>query len=136
MNTDLIRSDNPVALQHALDVLSNGGLIAFPTDTVYGLASLPSKTEYIERLYIAKGRESTRAIAILLSSADELENISYMPSDAALKLADKFWPGPITLIVPRHPEQRHARHARTRLEFPGEANRRDRLVDRVQWARQ
>jgi L-threonylcarbamoyladenylate synthase len=104
MKTDLIRSDNPVALQHALDVLSNGGLIAFPTDTVYGLASLPSKTEYIERLYIAKGRESTRAIAILLSSADELENISYMPSDAALKLADKFWPGPITLIVPRHPD--------------------------------
>lgn len=104
MKTDLIRSDNPVALQHALDVLSNGGLIAFPTDTVYGLASLPSKTEYIERLYIAKGRESTRAIAILLSSADELENISNMPSDAALKLADKFWPGPITLIVPRHPD--------------------------------
>lgn len=104
MKTDLIRSDNPVALQHALDVLSNGGLIAFPTDTVYGLASLPSKTEYIERLYIAKGRESTRAIAILLSSADELENISHMPSDAALKLADKFWPGPITLIVPRHPD--------------------------------
>lgn len=104
MKTDLIRSDNPVVLQHALDVLSNGGLIAFPTDTVYGLASLPSKTEYIERLYIAKGRESTRAIAILLSSADELENISNMPSDAALKLADKFWPGPITLIVPRHPD--------------------------------
>ena len=104
MKTYLIRSDNPVALQHALDVLSNGGLIAFPTDTVYGLAVLPSKTEYIERLYIAKGRESTRAIAILLSSADELENISYMPSDAALKLADKFWPGPITLIVPRHPD--------------------------------
>ena len=102
MKTDVIRSDNPVALQHALDVLSNGGLIVFPTDTVYGLASLPSKTEYIERLYIAKGRESTRAIAILLSSADELEKISNIPSDTALKLADKFWPGPITLIVPRH----------------------------------
>ncbi|MFC1922199.1 L-threonylcarbamoyladenylate synthase [Chloroflexota bacterium] len=104
MKTDLIRSDNPVALQHALDVLSNGGLIAFPTDTVYGLAALPSKTEYIERLYIAKGRESTRAIAILLSSADELENVSHIPSDAVIKLADKFWPGPITLIVPRHPD--------------------------------
>ena len=103
MKTDLIRSDNPVALQHALDVLSNGGLIAFPTDTVYGLASLLSKAEYIERLYIAKGRESTRAIAILLSSADELENISDKPSDTALKLADRFWPGPLTLILPRHP---------------------------------
>jgi len=104
MKTDVISSNNPVALQHAVDVLSNGGLIVFPTDTVYGLASLPSKTEYIERLYIVKGRESTRAIAILLSSADELEKISNLPSETALKLADRFWPGPLTLIVPRHPD--------------------------------
>ncbi len=104
MKTDVIRSDNPVALQHAVDVLSNGGLIVFPTDTVYGLAALPTKAEYIERLFIVKGRESTRAIAILLSSSAELENISSLPSDTALKLANRFWPGPLTLIVPRHPD--------------------------------
>ena len=104
MKTDVIRSDNPVALQHAVDVLSNGGLIVFPTDTVYGLAALPTKAEYIERLFIVKGRESTRAIAILLSSSAELENISSLPSYTALKLANRFWPGPLTLIVPRHPD--------------------------------
>ncbi len=104
MKTDVIRSDNPVALQHALDVLSNGGLVVFPTDTVYGLAALPTKAEYVERLYVVKGRESTRAIAILLSSSTELENISILPSDKALKLANRFWPGPLTLIVPRHPD--------------------------------
>jgi L-threonylcarbamoyladenylate synthase len=104
MKTDLIRADHPVALQHAVDVLSNGGLIVFPTDTVYGLAALPTKTEYIERLYIVKGRESTRAIAILLSSAAELAHITDSPSKTALKLAKRFWPGPLTLIVPRHPD--------------------------------
>jgi len=104
MITEVIKSDHPVALRHAVDVLKNGGLVAFPTDTVYGLAALPSKVEFIERLYIVKGRESTRAIAILLSSPAELEQVSVEPSRTALKLAIRFWPGPLTLIVPRHPD--------------------------------
>lgn len=104
MNTEVIKSDHPVALAHAVDVLKNGGLVAFPTDTVYGLAALPTEVEFIERLYTAKGRESTRAIAILLSSPAELENVSLHPSKSAIQLANKFWPGPITLIVPRHPD--------------------------------
>lgn len=103
MNTDVIKSDHPVALPHAVDVLKNGGLVAFPTDTVYGLAALPSSDEFIERLYTVKGRESTRAIAILLSSATELEEVSIKPNKSALELASRFWPGPLTLIVPRHP---------------------------------
>lgn len=104
MKTEVINADHPVAIQHAVDVLSNGGLVVFPTDTVYGLAALPTKSEYIDRLYVVKGRESTRAIAILLSSSTELEKISILPNDKALKLASRFWPGPITLIVPKHPD--------------------------------
>jgi L-threonylcarbamoyladenylate synthase len=104
MITEVIKSDHPVALRHAVDVLKNGGLVAFPTDTVYGLAALPSKVEFIERLYTVKGRESTRAIAILLSSSEELEQVSVEPSRTVLKLAIRFWPGPLTLIVPRHPD--------------------------------
>jgi len=103
MKTEVIQSDHPIALQHALDVLQNGGLVAFPTDTVYGLAALPSKPEYIESLYTVKGRESTRAIAILISSAGELQATSVDPNKTALLLAKRFWPGPLTLIVPRHP---------------------------------
>ena len=103
MNTELIKSDHPVALPHAVDVLKNGGLVAFPTDTVYGLAALPTRVEFIERLYTAKGRESTRAIAILLSSPNELDQVTISPSKIAKDLARNFWPGPLTLIVPRHP---------------------------------
>jgi L-threonylcarbamoyladenylate synthase len=104
MNTEVIQSDHPIALVHAVDVLKNGGLVAFPTDTVYGLAALPTRDEFIERLYTAKGRESTRAIAILLSSADKLQEVTVSPNQTALQLARKFWPGPLTLIVPRHPD--------------------------------
>ena len=103
MNTEIIKSDHPVALPHAVDVLKHGGLVVFPTDTVYGLAALPVKDEYIERLYVVKGRDSTRAIAILISSPDELDEISNLPNDMAFRLARQFWPGPLTLIVPRHP---------------------------------
>ncbi len=103
MKTEVIKSDHPVALPHAVDILQNGGLVAFPTDTVYGLAALPAKTEFIESLYTVKGRESTRAIAILMSSADQLNEISVSPNKTAQILASRFWPGPITLIVPRHP---------------------------------
>ena len=105
MNTEIIKSDHPVALPHAVDVLKNGGLVAFPTDTVYGLAALPTKVEFIERLYTAKGRESTRAIAILLILLAILVKIaSLSPSKSAIQLAEKFWPGPLTLIIPRHPD--------------------------------
>ncbi len=90
MNTEIIKSDHPVALPHAVDVLKHGGLVVFPTDTVYGLAALPVKDEYIERLYVVKGRESTRAIAILISSPDELGKISELPNDMAIRLAKKF----------------------------------------------
>lgn len=103
MKTEVIKSDHQVALQHAVDTLQNGGLVAFPTDTVYGLGALPVKAEYIERLYTVKGRESTRAIAILISSPEELGDVSSSPNKTAQILAKQFWPGPITLIVPRHP---------------------------------
>jgi L-threonylcarbamoyladenylate synthase len=103
MNTEVIKSDHPVALPHAVDILQNGGLVAFPTDTVYGLAALPSRGEFIECLYTVKGRESSRAIAILISSAEQLSEVSISPNDTARKLANRFWPGPLTLIVPRHP---------------------------------
>jgi L-threonylcarbamoyladenylate synthase len=104
MKTEVIKSDHPVALPHAVDILQNGGLVAFPTDTVYGLAALPAKNEFIESLYTVKGRESTRAIAILMSSADQLNEVSVSPNKTAQILASRFWPGPITLIVPRHPD--------------------------------
>lgn len=103
MKTEFLRADHPVALHHAVDILMNGGLVAFPTDTVYGLASLPFQSDYVERLYIAKGRNSNRAIAVLLGDMNQLPKIARGAKDYAYRIAEVFWPGPLTLIVPRQP---------------------------------
>lgn len=101
MKTEIIRAEHPIALEHAADILIHGGLVAFPTDTVYGLASLPFQAEHVERLYAAKGRNSERAIAILLGDYNQLGQVAVDIGDTAVIWAKKFWPGPLTLIVPR-----------------------------------
>jgi L-threonylcarbamoyladenylate synthase len=103
MKTELLSTEHPSAISHTLDVLNHGGLIAFPTDTVYGLAALPFQPQYIERLYVVKGRSSQKAIGILLGNRDHLAQISSGMSPLALCLAEAFWPGPLTLVVRRHP---------------------------------
>jgi L-threonylcarbamoyladenylate synthase len=103
MNTEILKADHPIAFQHAVDVLRNGGLVVFPTDTVYGLAAWPYQAEFVERLYVVKGRSSTRAIALLIAHPEELNQVAISPSKAALRLAKRFWPGPLTLIMSKHP---------------------------------
>jgi L-threonylcarbamoyladenylate synthase len=88
--------------------LQHGGVVAFPTDTVYGLGALAFEAESVQRLYHIKGRDHTKAIAILMANADELDEIAATPNEAAKHLAHRFWPGPLTLVVPRSrrvPEQ-------------------------------
>ncbi len=104
MKTEVLRADHPVALRHAADILQNGGLVAFPTDTVYGLAALPFQSEFVEHLYSAKGRSSERAIAVLLGDISQITRVSQELTPEAMNLAKRFWPGPLTLVVPRLPE--------------------------------
>lgn len=102
MKTEVLKADHPIALSHALDVLKNGGLVVFPTDTVYGLASLAFKKEFIEGLFVAKGRNASRAIAVLLASIADLNRVATSLTRVALALAEHFWPGPLTLVVTKH----------------------------------
>ena len=104
MKTECISADHPTAIPHALDVLRNGGLVAFPTDTVYGLAAPVHNIESIERLYVVKGRNNTKAIAVLIGSVSDLDQVAMDLKATARKVAERFWPGPLTLIVPRHPD--------------------------------
>ena len=104
MKTEIISASSPSAVPQAINVLDNGGLIVFPTDTVYGLAAPIFNEESIDRLYFVKGRTHTKAIALLLSNLDQLDTIAVNISVQARKLAEKFWPGPLTLVLPRHPD--------------------------------
>lgn len=101
MKTEVIKASQQVNIQHAVDILKHGGLVAFPTDTVYGLASLPFEEETVERLYIAKGRNMERAIAILLGELSQIRQVAKELDGAAMRMAKRYWPGPLTLIVPR-----------------------------------
>jgi len=103
MKTEIIKADHPISLIHAADVLRHGGLVAFPTDTVYGLASIPFEQSSIDRLFVAKGRNSNQAISILISKFDDLKEITLGIGEVAQRLAERFWPGPLTLVVPRNP---------------------------------
>jgi L-threonylcarbamoyladenylate synthase len=103
MHTDVLSADYPNAVSHAADVLKHGGIVAFPTDTVYGLAALPTLEDSIESLYIIKGRTRIKAIALLMAHFSELDLVAQNVSPIARSLAERFWPGPLTLIVPRHP---------------------------------
>jgi L-threonylcarbamoyladenylate synthase len=104
MKTKLISAQHPGAITHAFDVLQHGGLVAFPTDTVYGLAAPVFNEESIDRLYIVKGRNSNKAIALLLGQIDDLEKVAVDINEYTRLFAERFWPGPLTLIVPRHPD--------------------------------
>jgi len=103
MKTKVISTEESNALAYALDVLKHHGTVAFPTDTVYGIGGLAFDTEAIERLFVVKGRQHTQAIAVLLGNAEDLSKVADHPNPAAQKLAQAFWPGPLTLVVPRHP---------------------------------
>jgi L-threonylcarbamoyladenylate synthase len=103
MKTEVLRVGHPSAIPHAVDVLQHGGLVAFPTDTVYGLAALPFKNENVEGLFSAKGRNNTRAISILIGDYPDLKKVVAKFDENSLRLAKRFWPGPLTLVVPKLP---------------------------------
>lgn len=84
----------------AARALKRGEIVGVPTDTVYGIAADPFDEAALERLYDIKGREEGKPIAILVASLEQGLLLGAM-SDKALDLADKHWPGPVTLVVPR-----------------------------------
>lgn len=92
--------DSPTSRAEAARVLADGGLVAIPTDTVYGIAVALATPGGIERLFAAKARPPDRAVALLLADADQAAEIGEL-SPAAAALAAAFWPGGLTLVVPR-----------------------------------
>ena len=72
--------------------------MAFPTDTVYGLGALVNNLESIEELYAVKERDRVKAVPILLSALTELTQVAADISDTAQRLAERYWPGPLTLV--------------------------------------
>jgi len=103
MLTQVIPISHPEALPRALDILQSGVLVAFPTDTVYGVAASAFSEAAIELIFAAKTREAAKAIAVLVGGLEGLAQLTpQLPAPARL-LAARFWPGALTLVVPKKP---------------------------------
>jgi len=91
-------------VRHAAQVLRAGGLVAFPTETVYGLGADASSAEAVARLYAAKGRPVDHPVIVHFSSPENAFEWGREIPQAARALAARFWPGPLTLILKRSPK--------------------------------
>jgi L-threonylcarbamoyladenylate synthase len=100
VKTEIVQADSGSALNRAVEALSGGGLIAFPTDTVYGVAALPWDVDAVARLYAAKQRPESLPIPLLLSDADQLSRVAALAPGFA-SLVERFWPGGLTLVLPK-----------------------------------
>lgn len=103
MKTIIVPAESPDALQRALDILKNGGLVAFPTDTVYGVGALAFDGRAVESIYTAKDRPAEKAIPVLIADESDLEKVGVDIPAIAHRLATRFWPGPLTVLVPKKP---------------------------------
>ena len=98
--TARILPDDEAGRAEAIGVLRTGGIVAFPTDTVYGIAVSPATPGGIEQLFHVKQRPPEKGIPLLLGSADQVLDVG-VPNDASRRLATAFWPGPLTLVLVR-----------------------------------
>jgi L-threonylcarbamoyladenylate synthase len=101
METIILSASSQESIARALNILQAGGLVAFPTDTVYGVGALAFDANAVESIYVAKDRPIEKAIPVLIGDQADLEKVGADIPDSARKLASRFWPGPLTILVPK-----------------------------------
>ncbi len=94
----MIGLPTPQNINQAADIIKNGGLIAYPTETVYGLGADPHNAEAIQKIFTAKGRAEDKGIILLIRGVDDLSTLVHTVSPTAQILIEVFWPGPLTLV--------------------------------------
>ena len=105
--------NHPEAIQEAARLLREGKLVAFPTETVYGLGVRMDDSEAVAHLYAVKGRPKEKQLTLTISQHDDLKRYGIFLSPAAKKLAERFWPGPLTLLL------RNGKGERIGVRMPG-----------------
>jgi L-threonylcarbamoyladenylate synthase len=107
VTTDVLRVDpaspDPAVIGRAAAVLRAGGLVAFPTETVYGLGANALDPAAVGRVFSAKGRPATNPVIVHIADAADVGNVATGWPAAAAALAERFWPGPLTLVLPKGP---------------------------------
>lgn len=127
MKTEIVPASE---IKRALEVLQSGGLVAFPTDTVYGVGALAFDNTAIESIYIAKDRPIEKAIPILIGEMNDLDKVAVDIPNMARIFASRFWPGPLTCVVPKKQTLPPAVSATSTVavRIPDHPNARDLLI--------
>ena len=103
MDTKIIKIDeeniDEALISQAGKIIKNGGLVAFPTETVYGLGGDALNRESSKKIYAAKGRPSDNPLIVHIADINDMDAIVLKVKENALKLAERFWPGPLTMIL-------------------------------------
>ena len=96
-----IHSPNSSDIAKVASILKDGGVVAIPTETVYGLAGNALKGECVKKIYEAKGRPSDNPLIVHISDISQWAPLVTHIPESAMALAEKFWPGPLTIILPK-----------------------------------
>lgn len=102
IHSRLLKAEKPGAIVQAAAAIEQGGLVVFPTDTVYGIGADAFNEQAIFSLYQVKHRPLDKGIPILLADLADLSKVAAFIPETAEQLIARFWPGPLTLIVPKH----------------------------------
>jgi L-threonylcarbamoyladenylate synthase len=92
---------DPALIARAAQILRAGGLVAFPTETVYGLGAAAEQPEAVGRIFSAKGRPADHPVIVHVQDAAAIDQWARTAPEGARRLAQRFWPGPLTLVLPR-----------------------------------
>ncbi len=97
----LLLQEDLHSLRKAARIINNGGLVAFPTETVYGLGAAATDPAAVARIFKAKGRPVDNPLIVHLSDPGQIETVAGAIPGKAFKLTERFWPGPLSLVLPR-----------------------------------
>ncbi|MBO4861475.1 MAG: threonylcarbamoyl-AMP synthase, partial [Firmicutes bacterium] len=100
----LLLSTEDADLRKAAEIVKNGGLAAFPTETVYGLGADAFSPDSARKAYAAKGRPSDNPLIVHIAKTADMYKVAKTVPDEAMKLAEAFWPGPLTMVLPKRDE--------------------------------
>ena len=100
MLTQILPADSASAVALAADIIKNGGLVAIPTETVYGLGANGLNEEAVAKIFQVKGRPQDNPLILHIAQAGDMEGYCHSIPQAAYALAEAFWPGPLTMVLP------------------------------------
>ena len=104
MSGRLRPAEDPASIDEGARLLREGGVVAFPTETVYGLGANAFDPTAVARVYEVKARPSFDPLIVHLAAAADLDRVSTSDDPRVQRLAARFWPGPLTLVLPRLPD--------------------------------